>query len=603
MANNENATGEQEVRNRIHNIAIEILKFGNPREFLLNTFKTLHIGDNDTAEGIIIGTMNQSIANSKGIQSSVHGESGYGKSHAARAMLHLHPEKYFMITSLSDKALFYMEAEELRPGITIFSDDSKISEGVEGVIKRSTGFFQEETIHRVPVKERGKLTTKKLSIPPRINWLLTSVDSQGSEQLLNRQISYDVDETAKQDDEVANFELTKALDGRAEFPINEDVLTCREMLLILKEDKHGTQRLFKVKIPFAKRIEWLDKRNRRNLPIFLDMIKGFAALNSAQRPDVDGCVIATEDDFNAAARLYNSRGGFQKLHITEREKEMLQFIVENGGELETSELMRKLGLSRTRVRQLADRLETILPGFYVEKRSENVKETSDDSKSTITQRNYYCYYGAVTVDLFGSIVSLRRATPEQVESEQTQAETGQIQGELQEVERASGFEVEKSQNEEIGVKEDDNNNIINRDILLGIPDTGQNAQECIHVCSRETPAYGHDHHQRDFKNEAIFRSDDLEDSERIQCLGLRLPCRRASSAQKALPPLIRDILVAAKGSSLALDSKEQLAEAAAHKIKRLHTEWRDYDVLGFYKKLEENDTEIRGLVADLTGGT
>jgi uncharacterized membrane protein len=85
-------------------------------------------------------------------------------------------------------------------------------------------------------------------------------------------------------------------------------------------------------------------------------------------------LIATEADFHAAELLYNKRGGFQRLHINEGEKEMLMHIVEGGGALTTNELMQRLKLSRTRVRQLADRLETILPGFYIEKRIESERD-------------------------------------------------------------------------------------------------------------------------------------------------------------------------------------------------------------------------------------
>jgi len=390
--------------------ALKILETGDPCGFILDTFKTQHIGDNETAEGILIGTANQSIENSKGIQPAVYGESGTGKSHAARAMLHLFPDRYYMMAALSDKALFYLDADELRPGMTIFSDDVKISEGIEGVIKRATTSFQEPTINKVPTKEGGKWKTKDLKIPPRIDWLLTSVDSQGSEQLINRQIGFGVDESPEQDEKVTAFELEKARAGKPEFDVTDDVLICREIILNIKEDETGAQRLFTVKIPFANRIEWLDKKNRRNLPIFLDMIKGYAALNFKQRETINGAVIATEDDFKAAERLYNTRGGFQKLHIHEREKEMLQYIVDNSGELTTDDLMSKLNLSGVRVRQIATRLETVLPGFKVELRSENVKSESDVNKSTITRINYYCYSGAVTVDLFGSVVSLRDDT-------------------------------------------------------------------------------------------------------------------------------------------------------------------------------------------------
>ena len=397
-----------------HDAAINILTKGDARRFILDTFKTQHIGDIDTAEGILIGTANQSISNSKGIQSAVYGESGQGKSHAARAMLHLMPEAYYMIATLSDKSLFYMNADELRAGMTIFSDDAKISDGLEGIIKRSTSAFQEETVNKVSSKEGGKWQTKSLTIPARINWLLTSVDSQGSEQLLNRQIGFGVDESSAQDDNVTAFELTKALEGKPEFEITDDVLTCREIIQEIKTDSKGKERLSIVKIPYALRIEWLDRKNRRNLPIFLDMVKGYTALNFMQREhDIEGALIATESDFKAAERLYNTRGGFQSLHIHEREKEMLQYIVNNGEGLTTADLMSKMNLSASRIRQIADRLTTVLPKFNIEKRTETKRDGADDSRSVTTQVNYYCYDGRVTLDLFGSVVSLRPdAAPE-----------------------------------------------------------------------------------------------------------------------------------------------------------------------------------------------
>jgi putative DNA primase/helicase len=71
----------------------------------------------------------------------------------------------------------------------------------------------------------------------------------------------------------------------------------------------------------------------------------------------------------------------------------------------------------------------------------------------------------------------------------------------------------------------------------------------------------------------------------------------------ALLPLIRGILLSAKDAGPRIgNNKEQLAEATAIKIKQQYPEWRDYDVLGFFKKLAEVDPEIQGLIADLTAG-
>ncbi|MGZ4864522.1 MAG: hypothetical protein ACXV5H_04775 [Halobacteriota archaeon] len=412
----ETSARDKEAQAHAYTHALQIHQRGNPPEFIINVFRTLHVGDAEAALGALVGTANQSVLNSKGIQPATHGESGKGKSHVYRCLYHLHPPEYVRQETFSDNALFYM-ADELKPGMTIFSDDARISEAFEGTIKRATTNFQGETSRRVTIKDGNTWRTKILTIPPRINWALTSVDSQGSEQLVNRQASFGVDESASQDSKVVEFELKKAVEAADDLPLAEDVYVCREIIRMIKEDDNGNPRLFKVKIPFALRIEWSDTHNRRNLPIFLDMIKGFAVLHFMQRKCIDGCLIATEADFNEAKALYNTRAGLQKLHVTERGKEMLQHIEHAGGELRTDELMERMELSRSRVRQIAERLETTLPEFHREKRSESASDYSDADKRTTTQHVYYCYSGHIDLGMFSSIVSLRDATDEEREKE------------------------------------------------------------------------------------------------------------------------------------------------------------------------------------------
>jgi hypothetical protein len=91
------------------------------------------------------------------------------------------------------------------------------------------------------------------------------------------------------------------------------------------------------------------------------------------------------------------------------------------------------------------------------------------------------------------------------------------------------------------------------------------------------------------------------DKHQNRTLDVRSSVANASELSE-LPPLIRDILLAAKDAGLRIvNNKEQLAEATALKIKQQHLKWSNYDVLGFYKKLEENNTEIQGLIADVMG--
>jgi putative DNA primase/helicase len=72
--------------------------------------------------------------------------------------------------------------------------------------------------------------------------------------------------------------------------------------------------------------------------------------------------------------------------------------------------------------------------------------------------------------------------------------------------------------------------------------------------------------------------------------------------QTQLAQHIQEILLAAKNAGILAEDKEQLAQATAIRIKQQHAEWREYDVLGFYKKLAENDHGIQGLIADVSGG-
>lgn len=382
--------------------ALEIHQSGDPVRFILKTYNALHVGDQDIGKGILIGTANQSVRNSKGIQSKLTGESGEGKSHAARSMVHLHPEDYVIFETLSDQALYYMQ-DELKPGMTIFSDDVRISEGLEDIIKRSTSNYQSETKRRIPVKQGGAWTTRILTIPPRINWLLTSVDDQGSEQLVNRQLGFGVDDSSKQDTDIIRFEKAKADTAVEDWPITADVLVCRELIRIIKEGGDGKQRIFSVRIPFANCIAWGDVKNRRNFPIFLDLIRGFAVLRFMQREVQNNCIIATVKDFEDAKRLYDARAGLQKLHITETEKLFLMTLLQAGGEASASEMMNQRHLSRSRVRQIARRLEVKLPRFHIEKRTESV---GDGDSRTSTSRVYYCYDGQLKMDAYESVVSL-----------------------------------------------------------------------------------------------------------------------------------------------------------------------------------------------------
>ena len=135
--------------------ALEILEDEDPIAFILDTYNKLHIGDRDVGKGILLGAAAQSVLNSLGVPSKLTGDSGKGKSHAARAMMQVcHRKSMYCTTSLTDKAIWYHP--NIRAGITIFSDDVTVRPELEAIIKRSTSNFQRETTRVVPIKKSGK---------------------------------------------------------------------------------------------------------------------------------------------------------------------------------------------------------------------------------------------------------------------------------------------------------------------------------------------------------------------------------------------------------------------------------------------------------------
>jgi hypothetical protein len=266
---------------------------------------------------------------------------------------------------------------------------------------------------------------------------------------------------------------------------------------------------------------------------------------------------------------------------------MLQHIVKAGGELATDDLMEAMKLSDRRISQIGERLTTLLPGFSIELRSVHVKDPDDTGKSTTTRRNYYCYTGAVTVDLFGSVVSLDERPLEAL----GEAVEGHSKG--------TDLRVQKAQNEQLKDKEPYNNNKNNNN---NTPEEKLRVRTQDDACDdsslyvlRKTSS-GHDLSQTEGTNKSISPMKSGEDLDQT----LRVPSEWPT---RDLRVLLVNILVATKDAGhLDIIDKEQLAKATAIKIQQQHPEWREYDVLGFYKMLAENDHGIQCLIADVTGG-
>lgn len=320
--------------------AIEIAEKGNPLDFILNTHQSIHVGDGITAKVLVTSIGSQSVLNSEGIQPKGTGESGKGKSHSFMSMLHLVPKEYAVRTTLSDKAIFHMD---IKPGSIIFSDDTVLSQRLEGTIKRATSNFQEGDIHTTLDKDH-KL--KELHFPGRVVWWLTSVDESQSSELINRQVGIGVDESTEQDVKVLEHQKELAEKGTIKYPETEEVLICREIIRDIKEHPYP------VKIPFAKAIIWNDPGNRRNFDIFCDMIRAFAVIRHMQRKKDDkGFLIAELGDYEEAERLYLSIARTQTTKLNDTELKIIETLL-TLNECDGETLQIKAGITKGRFSQI-----------------------------------------------------------------------------------------------------------------------------------------------------------------------------------------------------------------------------------------------------------
>lgn len=393
-----------EVPPEIIEAADNIMKNYDPVSYILDVHQTIHVGDRNTAETCLLSIGAQSVKNANGIQPKVTGASGKGKTHCVRAMAHLMPPEWVLETTLSDKALFYMD---IQPGTVIFSDDANLSEGMTGLIKRSTSNFQKGGIYTTVDRQLKPVT---MTIPPRLVFWLTSVDDDDEMQLLNRQFGGSVDESPEQDLKVVNFHLARAAEGIEDMPVTDDVLICREIIRKIKSE------CFSVVIPFADRIEWRDTANRRNFSIFLDMVYAYAVLRHKVREvDDKGRLIAQEQDFEDAKELYSSRADLQGLKLTAQEKKVIE-IINQTGMIEGTELQKIVGVSKVRLSQLINGknskpesgLAYKIPELHIEK----VTKREDDT--TVT-RNYYSLHNFCSLKIYeNKIVELKTAAISEV---------------------------------------------------------------------------------------------------------------------------------------------------------------------------------------------
>ncbi|HOL44609.1 MAG TPA: hypothetical protein PK659_10180, partial [Methanothrix sp.] len=320
----------EEYPQHIRERAQEIMKHGDPVQFILDVLSRFHVGDRQSAVVLLCSAVIGSCKNANGLQPKLSGASGKGKTHLCKALKHLMPPEWVKFTSLSPKAIYY--DPDIKPGMVIFSDDVRISEDLEDTLKRAMSNFQEPAPY-LTVNKLGKI--EKRYLPERLTWWLTSVAFDQEEQLVNRLFEIGVDESREQDHRVLEMIFAPLIEGREEFPLTEEVMICRQILREIKS------KIWLVRAPFLRdkegklRLEWQDLDDRRNPGRFADLLAAFAILRSAQREtfERDGytVVTATEEDYYFARDVFGARAQNLSTKLSDRELHFLMWLHKRAG--------------------------------------------------------------------------------------------------------------------------------------------------------------------------------------------------------------------------------------------------------------------------------
>lgn len=386
---------DERITDDIRKEAIDILTHGDPLNYISRVVARNHVGDKPMIIGMIASVITTSILNSNGIHPTGNGESGKGKSHAMLALSHVTPKGKILVASVSAKALFY---SNIPSGTVIIMDDADIAKGLESTMKRDMTSFQEPTTHIVTdVDKSGQRVARETAIPPRTVWWNNSVDAQGSSELLNRQVNYDVDVSTKQDRAV--FEHNKLV---ASGDIDDSIHMTREDLICVAIFEDVCSDLNRVIIQYAKHFLPLDASNRRNPELFYDFIRAFAKLNYIQREvNANGDIVASLDDYTTTTEHMTHILKNITTKLNKQERVLLGYIMNEDG-ITKSECAAKTGFNEQAVQNLVngrsargkDGLLAKIPTFYKEEGSETKGSNNDGNINTSTSKRVVYHVNA-----------------------------------------------------------------------------------------------------------------------------------------------------------------------------------------------------------------
>jgi hypothetical protein len=328
---------ENETFSRAVEEARKIAEAGETFEYIFKTWQRRHTGDAPLGKSLLFSLGSQSISNSKGIHVLATGEGGYGKSDGITKMGGLVYPGYWKNGDVTPQSLYYCGPE--MPDSVVVGLEDVVWDSKLGIsVKRITSEFQDGGSKTTTIDMRGE----NVQTAKRIAFWASCADNEADEQLRDRFLMYSVKSDPKRRQEIIKH--MQAQDEGDQLPEDNgfETMVCQALTYDLKKQ------LFRVKIPFASKIEF--EGDPRAYAIFGDMIKSSAVFRYRKREtDGAGRLIATEEDYENAKELYIELGGHDRDKYSEPELKVLKAIITNGGEATQAEIQNWSGLSPGRV--------------------------------------------------------------------------------------------------------------------------------------------------------------------------------------------------------------------------------------------------------------
>jgi len=345
---NEETEAEETYNEDVTSKANEIIEKGDIFQFINDEAAKIHAGDRDLIRLEWVSALSGPLSFIP-INTWVIGRSGKGKSHAKYTIIQLLPkELYQVFTSASPLSLFYFikhKGKTALDGIVLYIDEVEASKYAIPMLRTLTS--QTKILPRhLSVHEAEVLDLKILG--KRTVWF-TSIKTFGSEQIKNRFIHANPDETIEQDDRV--FDLQDRMYRRGEPQHNFHV--AKALAHTIVEDTKD----LKVTIPY--RIDWPFKERRHLYPIFLSFIQVTCKIHYKRRKrDQEDRLVASEEDFNRAKDLWHT---FEETIVKRVSGSALTVLEHIQGEPTLAkthaELSREIPLSTRQISNLCDQLQ------------------------------------------------------------------------------------------------------------------------------------------------------------------------------------------------------------------------------------------------------